>query len=160
VRKDLCFLADGADSGRKLSLDSPFLVAGVRGVKHGHAQGPSSRCICWHDFRLHYSLKAFGRIHSVPATHPSHANTLARQFAESANTLPNAKRRRARSPKQKPWAIHSPSVPGACQHATSVEAAAEAHCQALPLHPPLLPRAFASVGQLPLLKDHRRPLSY
>ena len=95
-------------------------------------------------------LKAFGRIHLFPRPTPQHANALARQFADSANNLANAKRRRARWPKQKPWAIHSRSVPVACQRATNVQASAEARCQALPLHPLLLPRAFASTGQLPL----------
>ena len=48
-------------------------------------------------------LKAFGRIHLFPRPTPQHANALARQFADSANNLANAKRRRPRWPKQKPW---------------------------------------------------------
>ena len=52
-------------------------------------------------------------------------------------------------PSKSPGQFTSPSVPGACQRATNVENAAEARCQALPLHPPLLPRAFASAGPAP-----------
>jgi hypothetical protein len=79
-----------------------------------------------------------------------HANALARQVAESANNLPNASSGVERAlPKQNPWAIHAPSVADAWQHATNVEDAAEARCQALPLHPPVLPRAFASAGPAP-----------
>src|SRR5688500_8685541 len=108
-------------------------------------KGLHQYCICWHSFSTAFLIEGL-RLHSFPSRDPTPRTPTCWQGSsqKGANNLANLKSGVHAGPKQKPWAIHAPSVPGACQHATSLEDTTEACCQALPLHPLLLPRAFAS----------------